>query len=96
MNAAIFREYDIRGKFPDDLNNETAYELGKSFGTYFQSKGAGKISVGHDCRESYPVLKDALIKGLVENKFQMISPIHRLFHYSNHLEIFREYHILCR
>ena len=66
MNTAIFREYDIRGKFPDDLNNETAYELGKSFGTYFQSNGAGKISVGHDCRESYPVLKDALIKGLLE------------------------------
>lgn len=66
MNSAIFREYDIRGKYPDDLNNETVYELGKSFGTYFQSKNAKKISVGHDCRESYPVLKDALIKGLLE------------------------------
>ena len=72
MNAAIFREYDIRGKFPDDLNNETAYELGKSFGTYFQSKGAGKISVGHDCRESYPVLKDALVKGLLETGMTVI------------------------
>lgn len=67
MNSAIFREYDIRGKFPDDLNNETVYELGKSFGTYYQAKGAKKISVGHDCRESYPVLKDALIKGLMES-----------------------------
>jgi phosphomannomutase/phosphoglucomutase len=66
LNQAIFREYDIRGKFPDDLNNDTVYELGKSIGTYFQSKGAVKISVGHDCRKSYPVLKDALIKGLVE------------------------------
>lgn len=66
MNPAIFREYDIRGKFPDDLNNDTVYELGKSFGAYYQSKGAGVISLGHDCRESYPVLKNALIKGLLE------------------------------
>jgi phosphomannomutase / phosphoglucomutase len=66
VNAAIFREYDIRGKFSEDLNMETAYELGKTFGTYYKQHGASKISVGHDCRESYPVLKDALIKGLLE------------------------------
>ena len=71
MNAAIFREYDIRGRFPDDLNNETAYELGRSFGTYYQLKGAQRISVGHDCRLSYPVLKDALIKGLLETGMEV-------------------------
>jgi len=67
VNPAIFREYDIRGKYPDDLNNETAYELGIAFGTYYHQNGADKISVGHDCRESYSVLKDALIKGLLES-----------------------------
>ncbi len=66
MNNAVFREYDIRGKFPRDLNAETAFELGKAIGTYFQSKDVFNISVGHDCRKSYPVLKDALIKGLLE------------------------------
>ncbi len=67
MNAAIFREYDIRGRFPEELNMETVYELGRIFGTYYKQHGATKISVGHDCRESYPVLKDALIKGLLES-----------------------------
>ena len=71
MNTAIFREYDIRGRFPDDLNNETAYELGRSFGTYYRSKGAEKISVGHDCRRSYSVLKDALIKALLETGMEV-------------------------
>jgi phosphomannomutase / phosphoglucomutase len=66
LNAAIYREYDIRGKFQEDLNMETAYELGKTFGTYYKQHGAAKISLGHDCRQSYPVLKDALIKGLLE------------------------------
>ncbi len=71
MNADIFREYDIRGRFPDDLNNETAYELGRAFGTYYRLKGAHRISVGHDCRLSYPVLKDALIKGLLETGMEV-------------------------
>jgi phosphomannomutase/phosphoglucomutase len=66
MNPAIFREYDIRGRFPEELNSQTVYELGRTFGTYYKQHGASKISVGHDCRESYPVLKDALIKGLLE------------------------------
>ncbi len=66
MNPDIFREYDIRGKFPDDLNSKTACDLGRAFGTYYHLHGANKISVGHDCRESYPELKDALIKGLIE------------------------------
>lgn len=71
MNSAIFREYDIRGKFPDDLDEDTAFILGKAFGTYYHLNGAGKISVGHDCRESFPVLKDALIKGLLESGLEV-------------------------
>ncbi|NLA75211.1 MAG: phosphomannomutase/phosphoglucomutase, partial [Deltaproteobacteria bacterium] len=57
---------DIRGRYPEELNMETVYELGRAFGTYYKQHGASKISVGHDCRESYPVLKDALVKGLLE------------------------------
>lgn len=67
MNPNIFREYDIRGKYPEDLNKETAYELGTAFGNYYRLKGAKKISIGHDCRLSYPDLKDGVIKGLLES-----------------------------
>ena len=28
MNADIFRAYDIRGLYPSDLNEETAYKIG--------------------------------------------------------------------
>ncbi|NLD36484.1 MAG: phosphomannomutase/phosphoglucomutase [Desulfatiglans sp.] len=72
MNPAIFREYDIRGRFPEELNSQTVYELGRTFGIYYKQHGATKISVGHDCRESYPELKDALIKGLLETGMHVI------------------------
>ena len=67
MNPNIFREYDIRGKVPEDLNPEDVYRLGRTFGTYFQGQGAQKISLGRDCRLSSPEFMGALLKGLMES-----------------------------
>jgi phosphomannomutase/phosphoglucomutase len=64
LNPHIFREYDIRGKVPDDLGQEVAYLLGCSFGTYFQERGAKLVSLGRDCRSSSPFLAEALQRGL--------------------------------
>jgi phosphomannomutase/phosphoglucomutase len=73
MNSAIFREYDIRGLVPDDLNRDTVYKLGLSIGTYYQNNGAGKITVGRDCRLSSPELRDSLIKGLTETGISVLD-----------------------
>jgi phosphomannomutase/phosphoglucomutase len=66
MNPHIFREYDIRGRVPEELNQETVHRLGLSFGTYYQSHGASKITLGRDCRLSSPELRDSLLRGLLE------------------------------
>lgn len=66
MNPSIFREYDIRGEVPEQLNQESVYQLGLSFGTYFQNQGAKSISLGRDCRLSSPQLREALLKGLMD------------------------------
>ena len=73
MNSSSFREYDIRGKFPEDLDVDSVYRLGLSVGTYYLGNGAEKISVGRDCRLSSPDLKEALIKGLVESGIKVID-----------------------
>ena len=67
MNPAIFREYDIRGKYPDDLNPSVAHKLGLSIGTYLKRNRAKRISLGRDCRKSSPELREALLKGLLES-----------------------------
>ena len=64
MKPHIFREYDIRGIFPEELNQDTAHQLGLALGTYFQDNGVRKISVGRDCRLSSPDLSKWLIQGL--------------------------------
>lgn len=73
MNSSSFREYDIRGRFPEDLDADSVYRLGLSVGAYYLANGARKISVGRDCRLSSPDLKEALAKGLVESGMKVID-----------------------
>ena len=58
-----FGAYDIRGVYPEDVNEELAYRIGRAFPSLFEAK---KVAVGHDIRLSGPSLRDALEKGLTE------------------------------
>ncbi len=67
MKNEIFRAYDIRGIVPDDINEETSYIFGKSFGTYVQKYfNKSTVLVGHDNRLSSDMIHDNLIKGIIE------------------------------
>lgn len=60
---SCFKAYDIRGKVPEDLNEDIAYKLGKAF---VEELSAKSVVVGYDIRlESIPLAK-ALKKGIVE------------------------------
>lgn len=58
-----FKAYDIRGKVPEELNEEMAYRIGRAFVAIFQAK---TVVVGHDVRLSGPALQAALVRGLTE------------------------------
>ncbi len=60
----IFRAYDIRGVYGDDLTEETATRIGRAVPTYLNGEGKDVI-VGRDVRLSGGSLEDALIKGLL-------------------------------
>ena len=66
INKHIFRGYDIRGIYGDDLNEDVAYTIGKGFGSYIQELGKTVAIVGHDNRISSPELSNAFIKGAIE------------------------------
>ncbi|MDZ7798733.1 MAG: phosphomannomutase/phosphoglucomutase [Patescibacteria group bacterium] len=63
INEKIFKSYDIRGTYPDQLNEEIAYLIGRAFAC--RSK-AEEVTLGHDMRLSGPALKKALIKGIID------------------------------
>ncbi|MEJ2244164.1 MAG: phosphomannomutase/phosphoglucomutase [Candidatus Bathyarchaeota archaeon] len=57
----IFRAYDIRGVFGEDLTKEVAAKIGAAFGKLLDGK---TVVVGRDVRVSGEKLRDALISGL--------------------------------
>ena len=74
MDAKVFREYDIRGVYPIDIDDNFAYTLGKSYGSYIQEKyNKNTVIVGHDNRLSSPMLKTNLVQGLVDSGCKVVD-----------------------
>jgi len=70
MKKEIFREYDIRGIYPDELDDDGAYTFGRSFASYIEDK---KVIIGYDNRESSLPLHEALVAGLMESGAQILD-----------------------
>jgi len=62
MNPEVFKAYDIRGRYPDEINEEVVAAVGEALARYFRR---GKIVLGRDGRLSSPSLHQALKKSLV-------------------------------
>lgn len=58
----IFRAYDIRGLYPDEIDEKMALRIGKAYATHTRYK---TVAVGCDARLSSPAIKAALINGLM-------------------------------
>ena len=63
MKITCFKAYDIRGRVPDELNNDVAYRIGRAFVEFL---GAKTVVVGHDIRLTSASLTDALVNGLTD------------------------------
>lgn len=63
MLEKSFGTYDIRGRYPDVVNEDMAYDIGRRFAKGFF---AGSVVVGRDIRLSGPSLQKALVRGLTE------------------------------
>ena len=63
MNWDVFRAYDIRGVYPDDINEEDYYRIAKGYVYLFKPK---TMVVGMDARASSPPLKASLTRGFLD------------------------------
>ena len=73
INPNIFRGYDIRAIYGQDLNEDIAYTIGLAFGSYVKSKGYDKCLVGHDVRTSSKPLNKAMITGITNSGLNVVS-----------------------
>lgn len=66
INPEIFKAYDIRGVYPKELDEKTAYFIGRAF-VEFLKKPNAKIAVGRDNRLSGPILRKHLVRGITDS-----------------------------
>ena len=73
INKNIFRGYDIRGIYPNEIDEDTAYTIGLGFGSRIREMGKSSCVVGHDNRLSSDALYGALIEGILSTGIDVIS-----------------------
>jgi len=70
IDFSIFRDYDIRGTYPDQINEEIFCLLGKAISSYLK---VDKIAVGRDARLSSLNLFSSLIIGILETGTDVVD-----------------------
>ena len=68
----IFKAYDIRGIYGDDLDAAVFYKIARAYARFTGTKG-GRVVVARDCRKSSDALFEAFSKGLVDEGVNVID-----------------------
>jgi len=70
---SIFKAYDIRGIYGQDLNEGTFYRIARAYAQFCGFTGKGKVVVARDCRTSSDVLFAAFSQGLVDEGVDVVD-----------------------
>lgn len=70
MTLDCFKAYDIRGRLPDQLNEEIAWRIGRAYAAELSPRS---VVVGYDVRLASPALAAAVTRGLTEGGADVID-----------------------
>jgi phosphomannomutase len=70
LNPDIFKAYDVRGVYPNEVNEPAARAIGAAFVAYLKAK---RIAVGRDMRLSSPALAHAFIEGAISQGADVVD-----------------------
>ena len=74
FDKEVLREYDIRGVVGNNINQNTAYTIGRTFGyTVSNRLKSNVIATGYDGRLTSPDLHQALCEGLKDSGAKVIN-----------------------
>jgi phosphomannomutase/phosphomannomutase/phosphoglucomutase len=65
-----FKAYDVRGRVPEELDEDLAYRIGRAYAAHLQPR---RVAVGRDMRLSSAGLVDALSSGLAEGGAEVVD-----------------------
>jgi phosphomannomutase len=72
MDESIFKAYDVRGKYQDQMDEELAYLIGRAFPrvlSELEGKAVSeqRIAVGRDMRKTAPAMAEQFARGIAES-----------------------------
>ena len=70
MDTKIFKAYDIRGIYPSELDEDTAYKIGRAMVVLTNAK---KIVLGRDARLSSPAIFEAVSRGIMKQGADVVD-----------------------
>jgi phosphomannomutase len=70
LEPKVFKAYDVRGIYPDELDEEGAYAIGRAYVQQFEPK---RIAVGRDMRLSSPQMAEAVMRGAAEEGVEVLD-----------------------
>ena len=70
VDPKLFKAYDIRGIYGENLTDEVAYRIGRAAAQYLN---VPEIAVGRDMRVSSPQLAAALMRGITDKGVNAIE-----------------------
>ena len=73
ITKSIFREYDIRGEYPNQINEEVVRKIGNAIAGKCINLNIKEICVGRDGRNSGKSLLEAMIGGLSQSGIEVIN-----------------------
>jgi phosphomannomutase len=65
-----FKAYDVRGRVPEELDEDIAYRIGRGYAAFVKPR---TVAVGRDIRPSSPALTAALTKGLTDSGVDVLD-----------------------
>ncbi|MEK7659044.1 MAG: hypothetical protein AAB338_00065 [Patescibacteria group bacterium] len=70
VNESIFRVYDIRGKYPDEINEEAVFKISAALVEFLNPD---KLIVAHDGRKSSELLKESVMTAIMASGADVID-----------------------
>jgi len=70
LDPKVFKAYDVRGIYPEDLDEEGAYAIGRAYVQQFEPR---RMAVGRDMRLSSPQMAAAVIRGCSDEGAEVLD-----------------------
>lgn len=70
VDPTIFRAYDVRGVYPNQLNEEIAYKIAQAYCKFINPK---KVALGYDVRLSGPALFESVKNGFIDHGVDVVD-----------------------